>query len=92
VNTSAIVFGWCCIAVLAAVLGLSLTAARRTRLGRPFARWCLVATMYGGSAQLVNLYTHAYWAPYLFWLVGPVVLGALVAEFRYRGSREDGSS
>jgi hypothetical protein len=79
-------------AMLAALLGLSLTAARRTRLGRPLARWLLVAAMAGCGVQLVSLYTHAYWAPDLFWLVGPVVAGALAAEFRSRARREDNTS
>jgi hypothetical protein len=66
--------------VLAIALGLSLTVAKRTWLGRPIVRWVLVISVVMESVQLVNLYVRQPWAARLFWLVGPVILGMLAAE------------
>jgi hypothetical protein len=66
--------------VLAIALGLSLTVAKRTWLGRSTVRWVLVISVVIESVQLVNLYVRQPWAAQLFWIVGPVILGMLAAE------------
>ena len=77
---AAIVFAWACMCVLAIALGLSLTVAKRTWLGRSTVRWVLVISVLIESVQLVNLYVRQPWAAQLFWIVGPVILGMLAAE------------
>jgi hypothetical protein len=82
VNTGALIFAWTCMAATATALGLSLTVARRRRWGRPGFRWYASSNLIAGSAQLVNLYSRAGWAPYLFLLVAPPIVAGVLAEIR----------
>lgn len=84
---AALVANWSLLGVLVAALGLSLTIARRTWLGQPFARWFLVIWMPMEIVELVNLYVRRPWAAELFFIVGPVAAVALIAGSRFRPDR-----
>jgi hypothetical protein len=79
-ETSALFFNWACWAAVVIGLGLTLTVARHTRWGRASSRLVIASYLAGLSAELVNLYTHARWAPFLFFLTAPFLVMALVAE------------
>jgi hypothetical protein len=88
VNSGTPVFGWCFTVAAAIGLVLSLTLARRTFLGRPFARWLLVICVLGGSWQLTTIYTGDAWPLYLLVIIVPVVLAVIAAESRFRADRK----
>jgi hypothetical protein len=87
VDGAAVLVAWVSLGLLAAALGLSLTVAGRTRLGRRSVRWVLVLGAVVEVVQLVNLYVRQQWAADLFFVVGPVVIGAAVAEIRHHTAR-----
>jgi hypothetical protein len=71
VDTDAVVANWSVMGLLLVGLGLSLTVARRTRLGRPVSRWAFVAGIAIEGSELVNLYVrHHHWTSALFFIVG----------------------
>ncbi len=82
VNVAAVIFNWSCLAGYVLGLVLSLTVARRRRWTSPGRRWFLASCVMAEGAELVNLYTRARWAPYLFALTAPFLLAAIVAELR----------
>jgi hypothetical protein len=84
IDGAAVLFNWVLLGLLAAGLGLSLTVARRTRLGRRGVRWGLVICAVVEVIQLINLYVQRQWAAELFFLVGPVALGSVIAEVQWR--------
>jgi hypothetical protein len=86
-DSAAVIFNWSLLALLAAGLGLSLTVARRTRLGRRSVRWALAVCVVIEIVQLVNLYVRQHWAADLFFILGPVVIGAAAAEIRHHTAR-----
>jgi hypothetical protein len=77
--------------VLVIALGLSLTLAKRTRLGRPAPRWILSGGLVIETAELINLYVQEQWAAYLFLIALPFLLGPLAAEIRSLAARKNGS-
>jgi hypothetical protein len=79
VNVAAVIFNWACLAVAVIVLGWSLTMAPRTRSSKAPFQWFLAGCVIEEGAELVNLYTRASWAPYLFWLGGPFLVAGLYA-------------
>jgi hypothetical protein len=91
VNGGTLIFGWSFTAAAAIALALSLTTARRTPLGRTPARWLLVICLFGGSVRLATMYINDAWPSYLLWIIGPVVLAVIAAEFRFRSARKRSS-
>jgi hypothetical protein len=91
VNVAAVIFNWSCLAVVTVVLVASLTVARRTRWGRPGSRWILAGCVAGEGAELFNLYTRADFGAYVFWLVGPFLIMAVVAGARSSHGAPSGS-
>jgi hypothetical protein len=79
-NHAVVLYNWSCLAIVVAMLGASFTFARKTRLARPANRWFVTSCVVGGGAELFNLYTRTSWGAYLFWLVGPFVVAAAIAE------------
>jgi hypothetical protein len=82
VNVTAVIFNWSCLAACVMALSLSLTVARRTRWGRPPSQLVLAACVVGEGVELINLYTRASWAPYLFWVGAPFLFAIILAELR----------
>jgi hypothetical protein len=91
VNGGTLIFGSCFTAAAAVALALSLTMARQTLLGRTAVRWLLVICLLGGSVQLANLYANSAWPLYLLWIIGPIILAVIAAEFRFRAARRRSS-
>jgi hypothetical protein len=91
-NGDAEIVAWCGLGVIAFVFALSLTVARRTRLGRPYARWWLLIAVVVECAWLMFLYTQSHWADYLLWSTIPMVAALVTAEYRSRMGRGRSSS
>jgi hypothetical protein len=85
VDIDVVIFNWACWGLVAADLTLTLTVARHTRWGRPGMRWLVAGTLIGVSANLVNLYAHARWAPLLFILTVPFLIMGSVSAARSAG-------
>jgi hypothetical protein len=78
VDVGALIFNWSCLTITVVALGVSLTVARCRRWARPASQWFLASCVVGTGVNLINLYTRAHWAPYLFWLVGPLLIASVV--------------
>jgi hypothetical protein len=84
VNVAAVVYNWSSLAACVIALSLSLTVSRRTRFGRPSSQLALAACVIDEGVELINFYTRASWAPYLFCLNAPILFAVILAEVRSR--------
>jgi hypothetical protein len=82
VDTGALIANWVCWGVVAIALGLILTVARSSRYGRFFYRFMVASVLVIVSANLVNLYTRARWAIFLFSAPLLVLVMGAIAENR----------
>lgn len=89
-TSGTLIFGWCFTAAAAIALALSPTVASRTPLGGATVRWLLVICLLGGSVQLATTYTSVGWLDVL-WVIAPVVLAIIAAEYRFRAARKRNS-
>lgn len=81
-NSAAVIYNWCVLAGVCVLLASTFVLTRWTRWARPAARWVLVACIVEEAAEVFNLYTHARWGWRLFWVGGPFLVAALIADWR----------